>query len=212
MKRTNSQLLFSVVGGLLLIIAGVIFLLDNLDVITLDWEMLIGPLFGIGGLVFLLVFILNTEEWWALIPGFALVGIGMIIFMGQQEIMESWAGAVFLGCLSLAFLLVYVFHHNHWWALIPGGVLLTLAAVTPLPDNGVLAGGVFFLGMALTFGVVYISPKPEGKLKWALYPAAALLVVGILSTLRATNLINYVWPLVLLAGGVFLITYAVRKR
>ena len=163
MKKSNARLLFSVVGGLLLIAAGVVFLLDNLELITLNWEMLIGPLFGVGGLVFLLVFILNTEDWWALIPGFALLGIGVIIFMGQQEFMENWTGAVFLGFLSIAFLLVYLFHHNHWWALIPGGVLLTLSGVTLLPEDGVLAGGVFFLGMALTFVMVYIAPKPSGK-------------------------------------------------
>jgi hypothetical protein len=212
MKKSNARLLFSVVGGLLLIAAGVVFLLDNLELITLDWEMLIGPLFGVGGLVFLLVFILNTEDWWALIPGFALLGIGVIIFMGQQEFMENWTGAVFLGFLSIAFFLVYFFHHSHWWALIPGGVLLTLSGVTLLPEDGVLAGGVFFLGMALTFVMVYIAPKPSGKLKWALYPAAALLVIGLLATLGATNLINYVWPLGLLAGGGYLIYRAVKKH
>lgn len=208
----KSKFLFSIIGGLLLIVVGVVFLLDNLELISVDWEMLIGPMFGIGGLVFLLVFILNTDDWWALIPGFALLAIGIIIFMGQQKFMDNWTGAVFLGCLSLAFLLVYVFHHNQWWALIPGGVLLTLSGVTMLSDGGVLAGGVFFLGLALTFFLVYISPKPAGKLTWALYPAAALLVVGILVTLGATNLINYVWPLALLAGGGYLIFRATKKK
>jgi hypothetical protein len=212
MKKSNARLLFSVIGGLLLIAAGVVFLLENLEVITLDWEMLIGPMFGIGGLVFLLVFILNTDDWWALIPGFALVGIGIIIFMGQQEFMENWTGAVFLGSLSVAFLLVYIFHHDHWWALIPGGVLLTLAGVTLLPESDFLSGGVFFLGMALTFYLVYIAPKPAGKLTWALYPAAALLVIGLLATLGSTHLINYVWPLGLLAGGGYLIYRAMKKN
>lgn len=208
----KSKFLFSIVGGLLLVAAGIVFLLDNLDLINLDWEMLVGPMFGIGGLVFLLVFVMNVEDWWALIPGFALIGIGIIIFMSQQEIMESWTGAVFLGSLALAFLLIYIFHHNQWWSLIPGGVLLTLSGVTLLSDNGVLSGGVFFLGLALTFLMVYIAPKPAGKLTWALYPAAALLVVGTLATLGATNLINYVWPLALLAGGGYLIYRAAKKN
>jgi hypothetical protein len=211
MKKSNARLLFSVIGGLLLIAAGVVFLLENLNIISLDWEMLIGPMFGIGGLVFLLVFILNTDNWWALIPGFALVGIGIIIFMGQQDFMENWTGAVFLGCLSIAFMLVYIFHHENWWALIPGGVLLTLSGVTLIPGDGFLVGSIFFLGLALTFFLVYIAPKPEGKFTWALYPAAALLVIGLLTTLGATHLINYVWPLALLAGGGFLIFRAVKK-
>jgi len=49
MKKSKTNFLLSVVGGILLVAAGVIFLLDNLGLIMLDWEMLIGPMFGIGG-------------------------------------------------------------------------------------------------------------------------------------------------------------------
>ncbi|MDY6866415.1 MAG: hypothetical protein SVT56_00685 [Chloroflexota bacterium] len=139
----KSRLLFSIVGGIILIAAGVIFLLDNIGLITLDWEMLIGPMFTLGGLVFLLMFIFNTSDWWALIPGFTLIGIGIIIFMGQnmESMAELWSGAVFLGLLGLAFLLIYITHRTNWWAIIPGGVLLTLAGVTLIPDESVLSGG-----------------------------------------------------------------------
>lgn len=212
MKESKTRTLLPIVGGVLLILAGVIFLLDNLAIITLDWKMLIGPLFGIGGLVFLLVFVADTDEWWALISGFVLIGIGVTIFMGQNKLMVSWSGAVFLGLLALAFLMVYLFHRNQWWALIPGGGLLTLAGVTLLPDDGTLSGGLFFLGLALTFGLVYIAPKPAGKLTWALYPAGALLLVGLLAILGATNLTNYLWPLALLAAGGYVIYRAVRKN
>ena len=212
MKKSKTSILFPIVGGILLVAAGVIFLLNNLGLITLNWEMLIGPLFGIGGLVFLLVFIFNTDEWWALIPGFVLIAIGIIIFMGQQAYAEGLTGAIFLGLLGVAFLLVYAFHRDNWWAVIPGGVLLTLAGVTLIPGEGVLAGGLFFLGLAVTFGLVYILPKPSGRLTWALYPAGILFLIGVLVVLGASNLINYVWPLVLLIAGGFVIYRALRKR
>lgn len=214
MEKSKIRILLSVVGGLLLVAAGVIFLLDNLEIIKLDWEVLIGPMFGVGGLVFLIVFIMDKKNWWALIPGFVLIGIGIIIFMSQnmESTAELWSGAVFLGLLGCAFVLVYLSHRDNWWAIIPGGVLLTLAGVTLLPDEGILAGGVFFLGMAATFGLVWVLPKPAGRLNWALYPAGILAFIGVLVILGATNLINFVWPVALLIGGGFILYRALRKK
>lgn len=213
MRTSKTKILLPIIGGILLIAAGVVFLLNNLGVITLNWGVVIGPLFALGGIVFLLVFILNTDEWWALIPGFVLIGIGVIIFTGEnmEDIAGRWSGVVFLGLLGLAFLLIYITHRDHWWAIIPAGVLLTLAVVTLLPEDGLLTGAIFFLGLALTFGLVYILPKPAGKLTWALYPAGVLLLVGILVLLGATNLMGYVGPLFLLVAGGYVLYRALRK-
>ena len=213
MKKLRLQSLFPVIGGILLIVTGVVFLLDNLGVIALDWEMVIGPLFVVGGLVFVAVFILNTQNWWALIPAFALMALGTIIFMGNSKVENtaSWVGVIFPGFLGLAFLLIYSFHHEQWWALFPGGVLLTFSAVSLIPDNLKLSGALYFVGLALTFGLVYLLPKPAGKLTWALYPAGILLVIGVLVLLGATNLMDYVWPIALMIGGGFVLYRALKK-
>lgn len=213
MKKSKTGFLLPFVGGILLILAGVAFLLDNLGITALNWEMLVGPMFAIGGLIFLLVFVQNTHEWWALIPGFILIGIGLTVFMGQTmgAIGDRLGGTIFLGFVALAFIMTYVTHPVNWWAIIPGGVSLTLAGVTLMPGEGALSGGVFFLGMALTFGLVYILPKPSGKLPWALYPAGILFLVGLLVTLGATNLMDFVLPMALLIGGGYVIYRAVRK-
>lgn len=211
MKASKSRTIFSVVFGLLLIFAGVVFLLDNLNVIAVNWQALIGPLFVVGGLIFLLVFILNTDDWWALIPAMALISLGLIIFMGQEEFANEWTGAVFLGMLGLSFWLIYAFHPLHWWAVIPGGVLFTLAAVSMLAEGGDLSGGVFFLGIALTFGLMYLLPNPLGKLTWALYPAGILFLIGALVLLGTTSLIGFVWPVALLVAGGAVLIHALRK-
>lgn len=198
----------SIVSGILLVSAGVFFLLANVGVFSLNWQVIIGPLFGIGGLVFLIIFITNKDEWWALIPGFVLIAIGIIIFMDNQLAAEvqKWSGTIFLGLLSLAFLVIYIFHREQWWAIIPCGVLFTLAGINLVSENDLLSGGIFFLGLAVTFGLLYILPKPSGKLKWALYPAGVLFFVGVLVTLGSVNILKYVWPLGLfIAGGYFII-------
>ena len=213
MKKSKTRILLPIVGGFLLIAVGVIFLLSNLGVITINWEAIIGPLFAVGGLVFILVFVLSTEEWWALIPGFVLMAIGLIIFMGEKEValLEPWSGAIFLGFLSLAFFVIYITHREQWWAIIPGGVLLTLTGVTLVPDDGLLTGTLFFLGLALTFGLVYLLPKPSGRLKWALYPAGILFIIGFLMLLGVTNVLNFIWPVALLIAGGYVLYRALRK-
>ncbi len=213
MKKIKAGVLIPVVGGILLVLAGAILLLNNFGVISLNWEMLVGPLFAVGGVVFLAVFILDRENWWALIPGFVLIALGIIVYMGQsfEDEMGVLSGAIFLGLLGLAFWLIYITHRDNWWAIIPGGVLLTLAGVTLIPDNSVLMGGAFFLGMAVTFGLVYILPKPAGRLKWALYPGGILFLLGVLTTLGATDLLTYIWPIALLIAGGYVIYRAVRK-
>ena len=214
MKKSKASVLVPVIGGILLIAAGVIFLLTNLKIIQLPWEFLIGPLFGLGGIIFLLVFIINNKDWWALIPGFILIAIGTIIFMDQNlgGFADQWGGLVFLGLLGCAFLLIYILHPQNWWSIIPGGVLLTLGGVSLIPEkNEGLIGGLFFVGLAITFGLVYILPKPAGKLKWALYPAGIMLILGIASLLGVDRLINFVGPLILLAVGGYFVYRALRK-
>jgi len=212
MRTSKARFWLSIISGILLVAAGVVFLLGNLEIITVDWDVIIGPLFALGGLVFLLVFAMNTKNWWALIPGFVLIAIGMIIFMDEVigGVADQWTGAVFLGMLGLAFVIIYMFHQEQWWSIIPGGVLLTLAGVTLVSDTD-FSGGLFFLGLALTFGLIYLLPKPSGKSQWALYPAGILLAIGVLVTLGEANVLNYVWPLALLFAGGYVLFRSLKK-
>jgi len=212
MEKLESRILW----GILLIAGGVLFLLDSLGFIavgTVLWPVLI----GIASLVFLSIFVTApTSNWWAAIPGFVLLGLAGTIALDQlaPEVGEVWSGSLFLGGISLAFWVVYLVNTENWWAVIPGGVLLTLALVAGLSEmfQGIEMGGVFFLGLGLTFALLVLLPTPEGRLTWALIPAVVLLVMGALIIAAAEDLINYVWPVALILGGLYLVYRAFGSR
>lgn len=200
--------------GLLLIAAGVFFLLESLDILQLGsaWSLV----FAAGGVIFLVTFIGRREDWWAAIPGFALLGIGLLIGVDAlfPELGETIGGGLFLGSLSLAFIAIALrTGGDQWWAVIPGGILLILSlllAIEPYIGEEAFAG-TFLLGIAATFALVYVLPLPKGDTSWALIPAGILAVIGAIVLASATAWANLIWPIVLIAAGIFILVRNVRK-
>ena len=212
MKKLESRILW----GLLLIAGGVLFLLDSLDIVAVGdvlWPILI----GVASLVFLFIFLTAPRSnWWAAIPGFVLLGLTGTIALDQlaPAVGETWSGSLFLGGIALAFWVIYLVNAEYWWAVIPGGVLLTLAVVAGLSEilEGVEMGGVFFFGLGLTFALLAFLPTPEDRLRWALIPAFVLLIMGALVTAAAAQLINYLWPAAMILGGLYLLYRVLTSR
>lgn len=190
--------------GTILILGGLLFLLDNLNITQLG-DYLLASLFGLGGLGFLLVVVTDRRQWWALIPGMILLSVGTIIFVERAfpDLAGVAGGAlVFIG-LGTAFWIIYFLNRENWWAVIPGGIMFTLAAVVIASEllGWIDAGALFFFGLALTFGVLYLIPTPEGRMTWAIFPAVGCLFVGVAISVAATSLLNFVWPILLILGG-----------
>lgn len=200
--------------GIMLILAGILFLLQNLGIFS------VGSLFmaaGLGffGILFLGFYLDDRTQWWALIPGFFLISLAILIsantfFPG----ISAWSGAIFLGGIALGFWAVYLTHREHWWAVIPGGVLFTLAIVSLLEISSIArgsTGGVFFFGLGLTFLLVAILPTPEGKMTWAYIPSTIMLLMGIFIIASSTNLMPYVGALLIIFFGIVLLIRAIRR-
>jgi len=204
-----------VVWGSLLILAGVVFLLQNLFNFQLG-DLFWGLLFALGGLIFISLFVNNRVHWWSLIPGFTLLGIsGTILVNSYLPGLQDILGGLFvLGGIGVAFLAVYLADRRNWWAVIPAGVMLTLAVISMLDNvlGGTASGGLFFLGLALTFVIVALLPTPQGRMNWAWYPAGILAIIGFIVSVAAGNLLGYAWPVILILGGLALIyrTFASR--
>ncbi len=196
----------AIVGGLALILAGTLFLLQTIGLLDNVGDVFWGAIFLSAGALFLFAYF--TGSWWAAIPGCTLAGLGVLILLPDS--LEKFGGAVFLGSIALAFWMVYVTApRERWWALIPAGVLTALAVVTFLPDlvGGRASGSIFFLGLALTFALVALLAGH----KWAWYPAAVLAVIGLISLLALENLSNYIWAGALILAGGFFIFRAMRR-
>lgn len=193
--------------GVLLILAGGVLMLEALGVLA-DAGLLWSLMFGAAGIAFLYVFFQDRESWWAAIPGFTLLGLAAASawpYLGLGY--EEWGGALFLGGMGIGFLSVYLSSKEHWWAIIPGGVMLTLALVAGLSTSlaDTVTAGMLFLGFAVTFGVLAIVPTPEGRMRWPIIPAAVLVLIGALITLEATTVLDFIWPVALISGGLYLI-------
>lgn len=204
MKRTDTNLLV----GLLLLGAGVLFLLLNLGLLGQAEAAIWAAVFAAGGATFLAVFWRDHAHWWALIPGFVLLSIGTLIGLSEfaPSFDQAWGGALVLGGISLSFWMIYLTDRTRWWAVIPGGVLLSVTALVILSEQlpGRELSWVIFLGMALTFGLVYLLPAGEGRNRWAIYPAAVLLVMALLLMAMLGQLINILWPIALILAGLFI--------
>ena len=201
-----------IVVGLLLVLAGIMLLFQTFDILSFVWAVVWAVLFAGGGVCFLMVFLGDRDKWWAAIPGMALLGIGGIIALSILNRDRYVGGPLFLAAASAGFWLVYLRTRENWWAVIPGGVLLTLAVVTGLEEIAprLETGGLFLLGLALTFALLYLLPRPEGRMTWALIPAGVLFVIGLVVTIATTNMLGYFWAAALIVGGGYLVYRAMR--
>lgn len=213
LKRNNA------IWGLLLIVGGLLFLLQNFGLFSglsaLVWMLL----FGAGGLFFLYLFLNDRQTtWWAAIPGCTLLGLATISLIGEfgPAALDPITGPLFLASIGMGFVLVYLANPEHWWALIPGGVMVTLAAVAGVDELGLPnfdSGGLFFIGLGLTFALVALLPNQhQQNTRWALIPAAVLLIMGILIGVSFEAALGYIWPFVLIVGGAVLLWRALLAR
>lgn len=197
----------TLIGGLLVVFGGLL-MLQTLGVIGSMIQLTFSLAFLAGGGIFLYVFLNDRRHWWALFPAAALGFIGLGIFSDIFFPGLDIGGPLFLGGLGLAFLVVYAMNPQHLWAIIPGGALLTLAAVAGVNEFRFLRwindGTVFFAGMALTFASLYFVAPADTRSRWSW----SLIVAAVLAAI-AFMTVPFFWklafPVVLIIIGAYLI-------
>ncbi len=211
-----------IVGGFL-IVMGLVLLLQNFGfvmfgaLLTLFWA----SAFAIGGAIFITVFIRDQNNWWALIPGFTLLGLAIMV--GFDLIASDYASVlgapIFMASIGLGFFAVYAAQRENWWAIIPGGVLMSIAAMIFLEEAfpGPEWVGVMFWGMAATFALLAILPVQQEKMHWAFIPAVVLFLIGaffLLPSLGTTpfTILSILGPIAMVGFGLYILYRIVRPK
>lgn len=205
-----------------LVVAGILLLLFNLNVLA-RYEPLaqyiLGGLMLAGGVGFFAAFVAASANWWRLIPGWTLVALaGMIITTTLPNVTaEVTASLLFVG-LAAAFAHIYALRRSdNWWAIMPGGFMLVLAAVVIASgaiERVETLGALLFGGLGLVFLALYALTGRNTQW-WALIPAAALVTFGLFifmldPTGEGNPLLRW-WPLLMIALGVLVGWRASRR-
>lgn len=109
--------------GLIFIGGGLVFLLDQVGMFGNLGNLV--PL--IIGAIFLYAYFTTRPGYRVgfLIPGSILTGIGAGQLIESLPVPRLWAGDdITVLTLGLGFCLIWVLERKHWWALIPGGILV----------------------------------------------------------------------------------------
>jgi hypothetical protein len=105
-------------------------------------------------LPFLVVFVRDTSQWWALIPTYVLGAIGLMVgLIGSGLLYDLLIPAYVMFAIAIPFFVVYLRNSGHWWALIPAGIMSVIglsffiaeAAVSYIGPVILIAAGVWIV-------------------------------------------------------------------
>lgn len=147
--------------------------------------------------------------------GIILIAIGAMIMLGNFGFME---GSLFLVVVGAMFLLGYFrSERKPIGLLIPGTIILAVAAFSSLENVlGFLEGPVFFLFLGSAFMGVHIIHQQhttsEKSTRWALLTGLGMMAFGgfvFLTDLPSLPIFygmqQYVWPIILIGAGAYMI-------
>lgn len=205
--------------GLLLILGGVLLVLQQYNYLQGEWsDAVFAGLWGLGALFFYDIFQRDRAQWWFGLVALILAGIAVnhILDLFFPPLGEALGGAFFLGAIGIGFLVAYRRTPGNWWAVIPAGVMFTLAVISVVDNLGAQlpfeTGGLLFIGIGLTFLVLTQLRVDGERLSWAIYPAVPLVIFGLLVGFRRAESWNFIWPSLIILLGLYFLLEALRKR
>ncbi|MCG8605000.1 hypothetical protein MJD09_08390 [bacterium] len=203
--------------GIAFVLVGCLNLLRTLDVIYFQEELIMGGIF-LAGAGFLFTRFAQTQRVLVLILASLLAFIGSAIIIGNTYSVDDGFIAVLLmwGASSL-FAYGYFRNHRKWGFIIPAGILFTIGLmvfVHIIPDlSDDFLGVLFFLGIACTFGFLYLIRDEQNKLEWAKIPALVLaLFSGFIFLVTQDLAGTFLLPLILITVGGYLVFSSTQRR
>ena len=198
-------------GGVMLFLALVTLLADNVGG---EW---IGTVFlFMIGLSFFLVYWSNRTRWWALLVAYIMfvlsIAPAMAAFGGD---VPAYFGTIFLLAVAVPFYVVYFRSSQNWWAIIPAGVMTTLAIIATLgiagwirdERTGGISNAILMGGLAVTFAVVWF----RHSMSWAKIVTVILGLLAVASLFFASYA-EIFWPVAIILAGGYLLYTAMRPK
>jgi len=204
--------------GLVLIFIGLALLGDKLDLFQIREEFLIAGVLAVAGLAFLYTG-LEEKRKNRIFSGAVLLFISALFVLVELDILDSdYIGPVFLWTPGALFLAAYASNHEkNWWAIIPGGILLTVGTAAFLDigwwfdDDWVPV--VIMGGFSLTFAAVYFARAAAGQTaSWALFVSFIFALICMIVISEQLDLDDFILPVVFITVGLYLIARGYRAQ
>ncbi|MBL8055669.1 MAG: hypothetical protein JNK29_03170 [Anaerolineales bacterium] len=178
-------------GGIALILAGLLFLAQNLNWLG-PWspQIWMYVFAGASGLFFINYVVGGVREWGWLFPATCLGGVALTLGLVQAGVDEPILGAPVLVGVAVPFLVAFALDRQRWGVLIPAWILIAIALIVSFAErvSGELIGGLVLWAIALPFLVVYLRNRAHW---WALIPGLLMATLGTLVPLE--DLVGGAW-------------------
>ena len=209
---------FNTIFGILLIAAGVLLGLQQFGYLSGNvGDAIFTGVWAIGAIYFANLYLRDRMQWWFALIAFILASMTLtnLLNLLVPSLGDNIGGAIFLGAIGAGFLVAYARQRANWWAIIPAGVLFTLAVISVV-DNfpGVLpfeSGALLFFGIGLTFLTISFMNIEGQRFSWALIPAIVLIAFGVFVGFGQTASWNIIWPALIILFGAYFLVSSLRK-
>ncbi len=158
-RRDYSLLLATYI---LWVIAGLIALLE-LNILSDPWV----PLYVLSAIAlpFLVVYFRDRNQWWALIPAYVLLAVGLMVLLLESNVLSDLlVPAYVMFAIAIPFLVVFANNRKNWWALIPGGILVVIGTAFLIAEAAlefILPVVFIILGIGIMVRVFTRKESPE---------------------------------------------------
>lgn len=173
------------VWGIVLIVAGVIFLAENLGYIPeISQQVWMGIMAGLSLLFFASYFVSGIKQWGWLFPACIFGALAITLGLIDQGIESELLGIPILLGIAIPFIVGFLLDRSAWGLLIPAWVMLVLTTVLLVVDQvpGEIVGAITMFGVGLPFLVVFLANRSQW---WSLIPASILIGLGLVMVLVA---------------------------
>ena len=163
-------------------------------------------------LPFIVVFLRDRSQWWALIPAYVMLAVAAMVLLSETVLLpDAFEAPFILTAIALPFVVVYLRDRAQWWALIPAYVLLGTGIMIPLEEIGVLNDymipAFIMFAIALPFFVVYFRNRKQW---WALIPGGIMAAFGLIFLL--VDSFEYVFPAMVILVGLWILVRSFTRK